>query len=105
MSMLSSGQLVKVAGTSTEIDGIVFDVPSATKVVVAVIDRTRGPVFRSVNPKAVTNREEDGPDDRALRLLVRRTPRPVSDGARGATVTRPGRSGFTRGTAHRATGR
>jgi hypothetical protein len=103
--MFSSGQLVKIAGTGTEIDGIVFDTPSATKVVVAVIDRKRGPVFRTVNAKAVTTREEDGPDDRTLRLLVRRTPRPVSEGAQGATVGRQGRSGFKSGTAHRATGR
>jgi hypothetical protein len=103
--MLSSGQLVKVAGPSTGVDGIVFDTPSATKVVVAVIDRTRGPVLRTVDAKAVTTREEDGPDDRTLRLLVRRTPRPVSDGPRGATVGRQGRSGFKSGTAHRATGR
>jgi hypothetical protein len=103
--MFSSGQLVKITGTSTGIDGIVFDTPSATKVVVAVIDPTRGPVFRTVNPKALTTREEDGPDDRTLRLLVRRTPRPASDRARGATVGRQGRSGFKGGTAHRATGR
>jgi hypothetical protein len=103
--MFSSGQLVKIAGTGTEIDGIVFDTPSATKVVVAVIDRKRGPMFRTVNAKAVRTREEEGPDDRALRLLVRRTPRPVSDGAQGATVGRQGRSGFKSGTAHRATGR
>jgi hypothetical protein len=103
--MFSSGQLVKVAGTSTAIDGIVFDTPSATKVVVAVIDRTRGPVFRTVNTKALTTREEDGPDDHTLRLLVRRTPRPVSDGAQGAAVGRQGRAGFKGGAAHRTTGR
>ena len=96
---------MKIAGNSREIDGIVFDTPSAAKVVVAVIDRKRGPMFRTVNEKALTTREEDGPDDRALRLLVRRTPRPVSDGAQGATVGRQGRSGFKSGTAHRATGR
>jgi hypothetical protein len=103
--MFSSGQLVKVAGTSRAIDGIVFDAPSPTKVVVAVIDRNRGPVLRTVSPSALTTREEEGPDDRRLRLLVRRTPRPGSDGARGATVDRQGRSGFKRGAAHRATGR
>jgi hypothetical protein len=103
--MLSSGQLVKVAGASAEIDGIVFDTPSAAKVVVAVIDRTRGPVLRAVNAKAVTTRDDEGPDDRALRLLVRRTPRPVSGRGQGATGGRQGRSGFKAGTAHRSTGR
>jgi len=103
--MLSSGQLVRVAGTSSGIDGIVFDTPSAAKVVVAMMDRTRGPVLRTVNAKELTFRDEDGPDDHTLRLLVRRTPRPVSGGAQGATVGRQGRSGFKSGTAHRATGR
>jgi hypothetical protein len=103
--MLSPGQLVKVAGTRTGIDGIIFDTPSATKVVVAVIDRKRGPVFRTVHPKTLMIREEEGPDDRMLRLLIRRTPSPAPGAARGATVGRQGRSGFTRGTAHRATGR
>jgi hypothetical protein len=102
--MFSSGQLVRLVGTRTEIDGIVFDTPGA-KVVVAVIDRTRGPVFRAVDPKALRTRDEEGPDDRMLRLLVRRTPRPASSGGRGATIGANGRSGFKRGAAHRATGR
>lgn len=102
--MFSSGQLVKLVGTSTEIDAIVFDTPGA-KVVVAVIDRTRGPVFRTVDPKALMIREEQGADDRALHLLIRRTARPASNGVRGATARAQGRSGFKRGATHRATGR
>ena len=102
--MFSPGQLVKVLATSTEIDGIVFDTPGA-KVVVAVIDRTRGPVLRTVSPTALAIREEEGPDDHTLRLLIRRTPRPASNGARGSTVAAQGRSGFKRGAAHRTTGR
>ncbi|MGH2877747.1 MAG: hypothetical protein ACRDLV_15960 [Solirubrobacteraceae bacterium] len=102
--MFSTGQLVKILGTSSEIDGIVFDTPGA-KVVVAVIDRTRGPVLRTVNPKTLTIREQEGPDDHALRLLMRRTPRPSSDAARGPTIAAQGRSGFKRGAAHRSTGR
>lgn len=103
--MHGPGELVNVAGTGTGVDGIVFDTPTATKVVVAVIDRTRGPVLRTVNQDALTVREKEGPDDHALRLLLRRTPRPASDAARRATVGRQGRSGFKRGTAHRTTGR
>lgn len=104
VAMFSVGQLVKVLGTGTEIDGIVFDTPGA-KVVVAVMDRTRGPVFRTVSPQALRIREEEGPDDHMLRLLMRRTPRPASNGPRGSTVAAHGRSGFKRGAAHRTTGR
>ena len=82
-----------------------FDAPSSSKVVVAVVDPTRGPVFRTVHPKALTPRTEPGPDDRALHLLMRRTAPPVPGAARGAARGGQGRSGFTRGTAHRTTGR
>jgi hypothetical protein len=94
-----------VAGAGADIDGIVFDAPSSSKVVVAVMDPSRGPVFRSVHPSAVTTRTEPGPDDRALRLLIKRTPVPVVGAARGAKGGGQGRSGFQRGTAHRSTGR
>jgi hypothetical protein len=102
--MFSSGQLVKVGATSSEIDGIVVDAAGA-KVVVAVIDRSRGPVLRTVNPKSLRVREEDGPSDHSLRLLIRRTARPAAGGARSSTVAAQGRSGFKRGAAHRTTGR
>ena len=103
--MAAPGELVKVAGAGGEVDGIVFDTPSDSKVVVAVVDPARGPMFRTVNPKALTERTEPGEDDRALRLLVRRTPPPVLGASRGATLGRQGRSGYRRGAAHRPTGR
>ncbi len=96
---------MKVADGSAELDGLVFDTPSSSKVVVAVVDPTRGPLFRTVNPNALTEREQEGPNDRALRLLVRRTPPPHNAGARDATRGGQRRSGFTRGAAHRPTGR
>jgi hypothetical protein len=99
------GDLVTVADGSTELDGLVFDRPSNSKVIVAVVDPTRGPVFRAVNPGALTEREQEGPNDRALRLLVRRTPPPPNSVARGGTRGGQRREGFTRGAAHRATGR
>lgn len=99
------GDLVTVVDGSTELDGLVFDRPSNAKVIVAVVDPTRGPVFRTVNPNALTEREQEGPNDRALRLLVRRTPPPPNSVARGGTRGGQGREGFTRGAAHRATGR
>ena len=96
---------MKVADGNAQLDGLVFDRPSSAKVVVAVVDPTRGPLFRTVNPGAVTPREEEGPNDRALRLLVRRTPPPPGSVAHGATRGAQRRAGFSRGPAHRATGR
>jgi hypothetical protein len=106
MDSANAGELVKVAGGGPELDGIVFDTPSKTKVVVAVVDRTRGPVFRTVHPKALSERTEEGPDDRALQLLVRRTPSPGRSGS-GRGGARAGRAlpGHERGAAHRPTGR
>ncbi len=103
--MTSIGELVSVGAGRSALDGIVFDTPSRSKVVVAVVDPVRGPLFRTVNPKELTERAEEGPDDRALQLLIRRTPPPVHGAARGASAGGQGRSGFTRGAAHRPTGR
>jgi len=96
---------VKVGGSGPELDGIVFDTPSHTKVVVAVIDPAKGPVFRSVHTDALSERTEEGPGDRALRLLIKRTPPPVHASVRGGSSGGRGRPGHTRGAAHRTTGR
>jgi hypothetical protein len=61
MEPTSAGELVKVASGGPELDGILFDTPSRSKVVVAVMDPGRGPVFRTVHPKALTERTEEGP--------------------------------------------
>jgi hypothetical protein len=105
MQQMSTGELVTVADGGPELDGIVFDMPSRTKVVVAMADPARGPVFRTVHPKTLTKRTQEGPHDRRLRLLVRRTPPPARGGARGGTGVGQGRPGHTRGTMHRTTGR
>jgi hypothetical protein len=105
MEPASPGELVKVAGSGPELDGIVFDTPSPTKAVVAVVDPARGPVFRTVSPKLLTERAEEGPDDHKLRLLIRRTPAPVRGGGRDGTTGEHGRAGFKRGAMHRTTGR
>ena len=94
-----------VAGDGPQLDGIVFDTPSTTKVVVAVVDRARGPVFRTVHPRTLGERTAGGADDRALRLLIRRTPAPVRGGARGGTGAGRGRSGHVRAAMHRTTGK
>ena len=105
MDSASVGELVKVAGDGPVLDGIVFDTPSRAKVVVAVVAPGRGPVFRTVHPSALSERADEGPDDKALRLLVRRTPPPARGGARGGSGAGQGRAGHTRGATHRSTGK
>jgi hypothetical protein len=105
MESIDAGAIVKVADNGTERDGIVFDMPSAKKVVVAVVDRRRGPVFLTVHPRTLAERLEEGADDPALRRLLRRTPPPVHGGGRGGADARQGRTGFTRTAAHRTTGK
>jgi hypothetical protein len=99
------GQLVKVATGGPELDGIVFDTPSRTKVVVAIVDASRGPVLRTFHPDALSEREQEGADDQALRLLMRRTPPPARGGSRGGVTGGRARQGHARGAAHRPTGR
>jgi hypothetical protein len=96
---------VHVATDGPQLDGILFDAPSKVKVVVAVMDRSRGPVLRTVHRKVLSERTEDGPDDAALRLLVRRTPAPARGAATGGSGARQGRSGHTRAAMHRTTGK
>jgi hypothetical protein len=107
MESISPGELVKVTGErGPAADGIVFDTPSRTKVVVAMVDGPRGPAMRTVHPDTLSERLEAGPDDPALQRLVRRTPTPSRGGARGASGSAAGRSaGHSRGAAHRTTGR
>jgi hypothetical protein len=105
MEPTSTGERVTVAGSGPSVDGIVFDSPSRTKVVVAVVDAGRGPVFRTVHWDMLTERTQDGPDDRALRLLIRRTPPPARGAARDGAGAGRGRPGHARGTMHRTTGK
>lgn len=105
METIVIGDLVSVAGVGPALDGIVFDRPSRVKVVVALVDPGRGPVFRTVHPQALSEREQAGSDDPALRLLIRRTPQPVHSAARDGGARGKGSAGFTRGASHRPTGR
>jgi hypothetical protein len=106
MERTSDSELVKVADGGREVDGIVFDAPSRSKVTVAVMDPARGPQFRTFHPDALTERTEAGPDDRALTLLIRRTWQPARGGAGpgGAAATR-GQDGHARAAMHRTTGK
>ena len=94
-----------VAGGGPKVDGIVFDTPSRTKVVVAVVDPAKGPVFRTVHPDALSERTEDRPADKVLALLIRRTPSPVRGSSRGGGEAERGRAGHTRAAMHRSTGK
>ena len=105
MDAIAAGELVKVAGAGPELDGIVFDVPSRSKVIVAVLDPARGPGFRTVHPKDVTERSEEGQADRVLRLLIRRTPPPVRGAGPGRTAAGRGNPGHARTAMHRTTGK
>jgi hypothetical protein len=105
MEAVSPGELVTFSEGGPPADAIVFDTPSRSKVVVAIVDATKGPVFRTVHPRTLTAREEEGPDDRALHLLLKRTPPPARGSGGGGP--RGGRAlpGHSRGAAHRPTGR
>jgi hypothetical protein len=106
MERTSDSELVKVADGGRELDGIVFDAPSKSKVTVAVMDPARGPQFRTVHPDTLTERTEAGPDDRALSLLIRRTWQPARGGsAPGGTTATRGRDAHTRAAMHRTTGK
>jgi hypothetical protein len=105
MESTRPGDLVKVAAGGPELDGIVFDTPSRTKVIVAVVDPGRGPAFRTVHPSTLSERTEEGPGDRALWALVRRTSPPARGAARAGAGAGHGRPGHTRAAMHRTTGK
>ena len=99
------GDLVTVTGSGAPLDGIVFETPSPSKAVVAVVDAKKGPVFRSVHPDALSDRETEGAHDRALRMLIKRTPPAAHGATRGPKGSEHARAGFSRGANHRSTGR
>jgi hypothetical protein len=100
-----AGDLVSLSTAGPTLDAIVFDTPSDQKVVVAVVDRTRGPVLRTVEASALSERTDAGPTDAALRALIRRTPSSARGGRAGAQGSVQGRRGHSRSTMHRTTGK
>jgi hypothetical protein len=105
MEPANPGERVNVAAGGAVSHGIVFDTPSRSKVVVAMVDPGRGPVFRTVHPKLLTERTEEGAHDQALLLLIRRTPPPVRGADGGGVGVGRQRAGHTRGSMHRTTGK
>jgi hypothetical protein len=105
MESVEIGDLVTVTGTGAPVDGLVYETPSRTKTVVAVVDPKHGPVFRSVNPSVLEAREQESKHDVALRLLVRRTQGTVRGSGHSSGSAQKRQAGFTRGASHRPTGR
>src|SRR4051794_24247665 len=103
MEDMSVGDLVTVASGGPVLDGIVFDLPSKGRVVVAVVDPSRGPSFRTVGPETLSGREAEGADDRAIAMLIRRTP-PPRRGTTNASTGKQGRGGHNRSAPHRSNG-
>ena len=102
MKSLHEGQLVTVTDGDAAVDGIVFQVQSFLKAVVAVPDGETG-AFRTVHRSALSERTEAGEHDDALRKLIRRTPSGARGGGRGGSGI-GGSRGHTRGADHRSTG-
>jgi hypothetical protein len=106
MKSFREAQLVTVAGADgAALDGIVVHVPSLVKVEVAVFDAERGPVFRIVHPKVLTERAEESEHDEVLHRLIRRAPAGGRVGPRSGPAH--GRRGHSRasGTGRRASRR
>src|SRR3954469_17406102 len=72
---------------------------------VLIVEPGRGPTFRTVNPEALSDRSAEGPDDKPLRLLIRRTPSPIHGAARGAPSSGRTSAGHTRAATHRTADR
>ena len=105
MEPWAADQLVTVTDANRTFDAIVYDRPSELKVVVAVVDRKRGPVFRTVHPETLTARDEAGEHDAALKSLIRRTPATSRGGQSASGASVQGRQGHGRSTMHRTTGK
>lgn len=105
MDAFRPGQLVTYATAGPDVDGIVFEVPSEQKVVVALVDPRRGPVLRTLDAKALAERTEAGARDDVLRGLIRRTPSAGRGNQSQAKGSIQGRRGHARSATHRPTGK
>jgi hypothetical protein len=103
MRSFHAGQLVTLVGEDEAVEGIVVHAPSLVKIEVAVAATGDGPVFRTVHPKLLRERDEPGEHDDALRRLIRRT----ASGGRGGPRAGAGsaRRGHSHPSGHRTTGK
>lgn len=106
MDAFQAGQLVTVSSGGPPVDAIVVNQPSAHKVVVALVDPQRGPAFRTLAPEDLAEREDEGPSDKALRALIRRSPGTARGAATaGSGAVHGGSRGHARQASHRTTGK
>jgi hypothetical protein len=105
MKSFREGQLVTLVGERGQLDGIVVHAPSLVKVEVALPDAERGPVFRTVHPKMLTERSVAGEHDDALRRRIRRTAAAARTGPRSGPGTGHGRRAYSHVSGHRTTGK
>jgi hypothetical protein len=96
------GQLITLVGESEALEGIVVHAPSLVKIEVAVPDEGHGALFRTVHPKLLRERSEEGEHDDELRRLIRRT---ASAGRGPRSGPGSGRRGHSQATGHRTTGK
>jgi hypothetical protein len=103
MRSFHEGQLVTLLEGDEALAGIVVHAPSLVKVEVALPDAQHGPVFRTVHPKLLRERDTADEHDDALRRLIRRTASAGRGGPRGG----PGgaRRGHSSAVGHRTTGK
>jgi hypothetical protein len=105
MEPFDVNQLVTVSEGGPPVDGIVVAHPNAHKVVVAVVDPKRGPVFKTLGTEALTEREAEGPSDAVLHQLIRRNPGTARGGAASGGGAVQGSRGHGRQSSHRTTGK
>jgi hypothetical protein len=94
MRSFREGELVTVVGDDGAAEGIVVHVTSLVKIEVAVHDAEHGPVFSSVHPKVLRERDSAGEHDEALRRAIR-----------GGPGGGHGRRGHAHASGHRTTGK
>ena len=100
MKPLHEGQLVKVTENGTAVDGIVFQVESVLKAIVAVPDEEHGAAFRTVHRSTIKERQPGEHDD-ALRKAIKKS-QSLGHGPRGSGPSR-GLRGHTGAAGHRTT--
>jgi hypothetical protein len=105
MRSFHEGQLVTVVGEDGERDAIVVHTPSLVKVEVVVSEDDGGPVFRTVHPKVLRDREVESEQDEALRRVMRRVPGGSRAMARGGPAAGRGQRGHGHVAGHRTTGK
>src|SRR3954453_16105573 len=100
-----TNDLVTVATGGPLIDAIVVSRPSPQKAMVAMVAPAKGPVLRSVGVDTLAEREAEGPHDKALWSLIRRSPQAFGSGPSGAAGAARGSRGHARSSVHRREGK